>query len=164
PAVVDLTGAMGIACERSVGFFKRFHTHDRPMVVFPRGSSRVRVQIRGGRQQTYELGARSAIIVPADHEHQDESLTSIFDTVALYPSSALVSRAAADETIAPARARGAFGRCQTIVRTRWLEQLVREYVFARVVTRRASSQTLAFFERQIVVELLAIALDRGTPA
>ena len=35
--LVDLSGPMGIAHERSVGFHKDFHRHDRPMIVAPRG-------------------------------------------------------------------------------------------------------------------------------
>ncbi|MDP3768878.1 MAG: AraC family transcriptional regulator, partial [Dehalococcoidia bacterium] len=45
-----------------------------------------------------------------------------------------------------------------------LEQLLQEYFFARVVSRRESTQTLAFFERQILVELLASALGRRKTA
>lgn len=158
--LVDLSGAMGIACERSVGFYKRLHTHDRPMVVLPRGACRVRVRIGRARSQTYDVGYRSAIFVPAGLEHEDESLTSIFDTVALYPSPAFLGRVAADETITPAQLRRVIGRCHTVTRSRWLEQLLQEYVFARVVSRRESAQTLAFFERQILVELLGLSLGR----
>lgn len=84
--------------------------------------------------------------------------------MALYPSAPLLDRVAADEGIAPSRVRGFFSRCQKLPRRRWLNQLLQEYVFARVVSRRESAQTLAFFERQLLVALLASALGRREAA
>lgn len=53
------------------------------------------------------------------------------------------------------------GRAQELRREPWLEQLAQEYVFAHVVSRRESAKTLAFFEGQLLVEILASALRRG---
>jgi AraC-like DNA-binding protein len=161
--LVDLAGPMGIAYERSAGFAKTFHTHDRPMIVLPRGSCVVKVKTEGSRRP-YEIDHASLLIVPRGLPHDDEGLTSIFDTVALFPSASLLDRVAADEGLATSRVRGFFSRCQKVPRRRWLNQLVQEYVFARVVSRRESAQTLAFFERQILVELLASALGRREAA
>jgi len=152
--VVDLSGPMGIAYERSVGFYKNTHTHDRAMLVMPRGSSVVKVRT-GGSRVAYEIDQASLLIVPRRVEHEDESLTSIFDTIALFPSASLISEVADDEKIARSRVDAVFGRCQKLARSRWLDQLLQEYVFARVVSRRESARTLAFFERQLLVELLA---------
>jgi AraC-like DNA-binding protein len=160
--LVDLAGPMGIAYERSAGFYKTFHTHDRPMIVLPRGSCVVKVKTKGSRT-AYEIDHASLLIVPRGVLHDDEGLTSIFDTVALYPSVSLLDRVAADEGLEASRVRRFFSRCQKLPRSRWLEQLLQEYVFARVVSRRESAQTLAFFERQILVELLASALGLRAP-
>lgn len=157
--LVDLSGPMGIAYERSVGFYKNFHTHDRPMIVMPRGSSVMKVKTDSSRAP-YTLDSSSLLIVPHGLRHDDESLTSIFDTMALYPSSSLLDRVAENEGVAVGQVRRFFGRCQKLPRSRWLEQLFQEYFFARVVSRRESAQTLAFFERQILVELLTSALGR----
>lgn len=161
--LVDLGRPMGIAYERGVGFAKGFHTHDRAMVVLPRGSCVVKVRTEGTRSP-HAIDSASLLIVPRGLQHDDEGVTSIFDTVALYPSAALLDRVAADEGIAPAEVRKVFGRCQKLPRSRWLEQLLQEYFFARVVSRRESPQTLAFFERQLLVELLASALPRRRAA
>jgi AraC-like DNA-binding protein len=157
--VVDLSGAMGFVYERSVGFYKDFHSHDRPMIVLPRGSCMVKVRTASSRT-SYELDQSCLLVVPRDEEHEDEGVTSIFDTLALYPSAALLDQVAADEGIPAPQVRQLFSRCQRLSRSRWLEQLLQEYFFARVVSRRASARTLAFFERQILVELIASALRR----
>src|SRR5262249_57474472 len=81
---------MGIAYERSVGFYKNAHTHDRAMLVMPRGSSVVKVRT-GGSRVAYEIDQASLLIVPRRVGHEDEGLTSIFDTIALFPSPTLLS-------------------------------------------------------------------------
>ena len=157
--IVDLSGPMGMAYERSAGFAKAFHTHDRPMIVLPRGSCRVRVRT-GPPRAAYHVDHASLLIVPRGVEHDDEALTAIFDTVALYPSAALLEQVINDEGFPAARVRTLFGRCQKLARSRWLGQLLQEYIFARVVSRRESTRTVAFLERQILVELIASALGR----
>jgi AraC-like DNA-binding protein len=157
--LVNLSGPMGIAYERSVGFFKDSHAHDRPMIVLPRGSCVVKVKTASSRS-AYRIDNSSLLIVPSGLRHVDEGLTSIFDTIALYPSPSLLDDVANNEGMATARVREFFGRCRKQPRSRWLEQLLHEYFFARVVSRRESAQTLAFFERQMLVELLRSALGR----
>ena len=140
---------MGVAHERSVGFYKDFHRHDRPMIVLPRGACVVRVKTASPRA-VYDVDHASLLIVPSGLEHEDDGLTTIFETLALFPSVALLDRVAADERIGPEQVRKVFGRCQKLSRSRWLEQLLQEYFFAQVVSRHESAQTLAFFERQIL--------------
>ncbi|MGH7393137.1 MAG: helix-turn-helix domain-containing protein [Candidatus Rokuibacteriota bacterium] len=160
--VIDLSGPMGLAYERSVGFRKDFHAHDRPMIVLPRGSCVMRVRTAAGnRTETHTIGGAVAFIVPSGVEHEDESLSSIFDTLALFPSPSLVTAVADDEGMPRAAVARLMGRAQAVRRGPWLEQLAQEYVFARVVSRRGSARTLAFFERQLLVEILASALRRG---
>lgn len=160
--VIDLSGPMGLAYERSVGFRKDFHAHDRPMILLPRGSCVVRVRTAAGdRTETHTIGSAVVFIVPSRVEHEDESVSSIFDTLALFPSPSLVTAVADDEGIPPAMVARLMGRAQALRRGPWLEQLAQEYVFARVVSRRESAKTLAFFERQLLVEILASALRRG---
>ena len=157
--LVDLSGPMGIVHERSVSFHKDFHRHDRAMIVVPRGSCVMRVKTAGARG-VHDVDHASVLIVPQGLEHDDEGLTAIFETLVLFPSAPLLDRVAEDEGIAVSQVRRFFGRCRTLPRSRWLEQLLQEYFFARVVSRRESAQTRAFFERQILVELLAVALGR----
>ncbi len=152
--LVDLSGPMGIAHERSVGFYKDFHRHDRSMIILPRGSCVVRVKA-GRPRAAYDIDHSSLLIVPDAVEHEDEGLSSIFETFVLFPSTRLLDQVADDEGMASSQVRAFFGRCRKLPRGRWLEQLVHEYFFARVVSRRESARTLAFLERQILVELVA---------
>ena len=160
--VIDLSGPMGLAYERSVGFRKDFHAHDRPMILFPRGSCVVKIRTTAGDQtKTHTIGGAAAFVVPSGIEHEDESVSSIFDTLALFPSLSLIHAVADDEKIPRAAVTRLLGRAQALRRGPWLEQLAQEYVFARVISRRESAKTLAFFERQLLVEILASALRRG---
>jgi AraC-like DNA-binding protein len=159
--LTDLAGPMGVAYERSVGFHKDFHAHDRPMIVLPRGSCVVTVRTAGARTATHTIGTRSAFIVPSRVAHEDQTVSAIFDTLALYPSSALLEAVAADEGIPKATVAKLFSRPRELRRSAWLDRLAHEYVFARVLSRRESAKTLAFLERQILVETFACGMGRG---
>jgi AraC-like DNA-binding protein len=159
--LVDLSGPMGVAYERSIGFHKDFHAHDRPMIAMPRGSSVIRVRTAGGQRATHTIGSACAVIVPSRMTHEDDAVTSIFDTLALYPSSSLLDAVAADEGISKGKVATLLGRPRQLRRSAWLDQLTEEYVFARVLSRRQSAKTLAFLERQILVEIFACGMERG---
>jgi len=159
--VIDLSRPMGIAYERSVGFYKDFHAHDRPMILLPRGACVVKVRTAGERPATHTISSAMAFIVPSRVEHEDQAVSSIFDTLALFPSPSLIASVANDEGLTRATAAKAMSRLQKFPRSSWLEQLAQEYVFARVISRRESAKTLAFFERQLLVEILAATQGRG---
>lgn len=160
--LVDLSGPMGIAHERSVGFFKDFHRHDRAMIVLPRGSCVVRVKTAGGRLP-HEVDESSLLIVPGGLEHEDEGRTAIFETFVMFPAASLLEQVADDERIPRAQVRKFFGHCQKLPRNAGLQHLAEEYFFARVVSRHESARTLAFLERQIIVELLRCGAGKRTP-
>jgi AraC-like DNA-binding protein len=156
--VIDLSGPMGIAYERSIGFHKDFHAHDRPMIILPRGSCKVTVRTVGDRTETHTIGSAVAFIVPSRVQHEDEAVSSIFDALALYPTLSLITAVADDEGIPEAAVAKLLSRPRELPRSRWLDQLTQEYVLARIVSRRESAKTLAFFERQMLVEILASML------
>lgn len=153
--MIDLSRPMGIAYERSIGFHKDFHAHDRPMIILPRGSCTVTVTTIGDRRQAHTIGSGAAFLVPSGVQHEDEAVSSIFDTLALYPTPALIAAVADDEAIPDAAVARLLSRPRELPRSPWLERLAQEYVLARVVSRRESVKTLAFFERQMLVEILA---------
>jgi hypothetical protein len=67
---------------------------------------------------------------------------------------------AAEEGIPKAKVAKLFRRPSEFRRRSWLDQLADEYVFARVLSRRESAKTLAFLERQILVEILTFGTHR----
>jgi AraC-like DNA-binding protein len=160
--LIDLSGPMGFAYERSVGFYKDLHMHDRPMIVLPRGSSVVTVRTRANRSSPYKIGAGVGLIVPRRVEHEDQGVSAIFDALALFPSPSLVTAVANDEAFPRASVTKLFSRPLEFRRNAWLDRLAQEYVFARVFSRRESAKTLAFLERQLLVEILRAALGLRT--
>ena len=90
---MDLRGTLGVAYERSVDFAKESHIHDRHMLVCSRGSSAMNIV---GTTKRYRADGRHLVWVPRHVPHADESLTPLYDTLAIYPSSALIRAAAAE--------------------------------------------------------------------
>jgi AraC-like DNA-binding protein len=155
---------MGIAYERSVGFHKDFHVHDRPMIILPRGACVMKVRTTEDQTTTHTIGSSVAFIVPSGVAHEDHAVSSIFDTLVLFPSASLLAAVTDEEGFPKRAAAKVMSRPQTVRRGAWLDRLVQEYVFVRVVSRRESARTRAFFERQLLVEILAAALGRtGSP-
>lgn len=151
--VVDLSGPMGIAYERSVGFHKAFHVHDRLMIVCPRGATSMRV-VEQAPRRPFTVGGNTIILVPKECVHADEGASVVYDTLALFPEDALVN--------ASARAAGLSSRALAAVlsgpillrRSRWLDEALERYFTARVLDRAPRSERLAFLEHEIVVEAL----------
>ena len=81
---IDLTGEMGIAYERSIGYYKEFHRHDRDLIVFPRGACRMTVSTVDPKV-IYKIGSADVLFVPKNSEHDDRGLSTVYDTVALLP-------------------------------------------------------------------------------
>jgi AraC-like DNA-binding protein len=145
---------MGFAYERCVDFFKDFHVHDRLMLVFPRGASSMEVRTRAPRKR-FSVDSRTFLIVPRGLEHDDESTSAIYDTFALYPDDALLKEVAGDLGVSAADLREFGSSCRIIQRSPWLEQLLQEYFFERVVGRK-SGQHVRFLSQGILREALKL--------
>ncbi len=90
--------SVGLAHERCVGYHKDFHVHDRPMFVFPRLGTRMSITVIAGdstnapprRAQSSGkdliIDDESVLYLPAQVLHDDQSLTHVYDTLALYPT------------------------------------------------------------------------------
>ena len=91
-------------------------------------------------------------------------MSAIFDTLAMFPSQSLVDTVATEEDIPRSAVARLMDRAQRLPRGPWLERLAQEYVFARILSQRESAKTLAFFERQLLVEILGSAPRRQTPS
>jgi len=153
--VVDVTGDLGIAYERCIGFYKDFHVHSRVMFVFPRGSCVMDIRTKRP-AGNHRVHANNFLVVPTDLLHDDEGISSIYDTVALFPSDGFFSKVAAEEDTPSAEAHAFLRKCQLLSRTEWLEQLLTEYFVRRVLAQEPHS-ALTFFEHEIVRCVLRIA-------
>lgn len=150
---IDLSGAMGIAYERCVEFYKDFHTHDRLMLVFPRGASSMEVRSLRPRG-CFRIDNASLLVVPKDLEHDDEGTSAIYDTLALYPTDTLIRSVAQELKLQFGTMEVFHEKCRKLPRTAWLEQLLQEYFYERVLSRSRIGEREMFLEREIVRELL----------
>lgn len=157
--IVDLESPMGIAYERSCEFYKDFHTHDRLMLVFPRGSCSMEVRTRKP-QASFSVDNSSVLIIPAGLDHDDEGISSIYDTVAFYPSEVLLNEVANRAGFSNTDLIELKSKCHRIQRTAWLNQLVQEYFFERIISQSAYSEDLAFYERRILIEIFKLVFKR----
>jgi AraC-like DNA-binding protein/uncharacterized protein YjlB len=154
---IDLRSAMGIAYERSVDFHKRWHTHDRHMLVCPRGACRMSVGTAGAR---HTVDATQVLWVPRGLGHDDRSLSAVYDTLALYPSDAALARSLKEAGLA-LRAHELEAGCQRWRRTPWLDELLDRYFALRVVSRARRDHRMAAFESQILAEVLRLHGHHG---
>lgn len=156
---VDLSGPMGFAYERSCDFYKDFHIHDRLMFVVPRGSSVMEVRTRSP-AAVYRIDRRHILTVPAHVEHDDEGVSAIYDTLALFPSPSLLQTVTSDLGIQAGEISTLSERCNSLKQTSWLEQLIQEYFFERVISKSRDEGSLHFFEKKIVKEVIRIVTER----
>jgi AraC-like DNA-binding protein len=157
--VIDFSLPMGIAYERSCEFYKDFHIHDRLMLVFPRGACIMEVRTKNPKQ-SFRIDSESFLIVPEDLPHDDESKSSVYDTLALYPDKRLINAAAEELGLKNTDLTNFFGVCKKHSCTPWLKQLVLEYFTHRVLTKNPRPSSLQFFENEILKEILKIYLNR----
>jgi AraC-like DNA-binding protein len=151
---IDMSGEMGIAYERSHAFYKDFHTHDRPIFVFPRGSCAMEVHTRPGKA-AYTVDATNCLMVPSNIEHDDEGLTPIYDTFAILPSTSLIDHVTKKKGVQSPPS-DFFKQVQEIERSDWLGRLIEEYFFEKVVANRLGDDSLRFFEEHILIEIFRI--------
>lgn len=159
--VIDESPRMGIAYERSYGFYKDFHVHDRILLVFPRISCVMEVRTQDPTFK-YRVNHSTCLIVPADLKHDDESMGAIYDTFALLPESSLVLEVGRRDGMDVKAINEFLSTPQKIKRSPWLEQLLQQYFFDRIVARRGPTENRLFLENNLVSEVLRIALQPKT--
>ncbi|MGZ3684630.1 MAG: helix-turn-helix transcriptional regulator [Bdellovibrionota bacterium] len=154
---VDLSGEMGFAYERCCQYYKDFHTHDRLMFIFSRGSSVMEVRTKIPKK-TFRAQADNVLLVPKDLDHDDEGKTAIYDTMALYPSEELIRKVAAKMKISTAKIERLSKECVQVKRSKRLAQLTQDFFIGKVLARGAlDGEELDFLARQIVAEVLRAA-------
>jgi AraC-like DNA-binding protein len=154
--LVDLDGPLGVAYERSVGFFKPDHLHDRHMLVCPRGAAVMDVVAN---EKRYRVDSRHVLWVPRRTGHADESVTTLYDTLALYPSPALFDATFDDAALGSADRERLDTQYLIVRRSRFFDTLLEHYFFARTVARAATDP---FQERQLFGEALRMLAGKRT--
>jgi len=153
---IDLDGEMGFAYERCCEYYKDFHTHDRLMFIFPRGSSSMEVRTKAP-AATFKVDAFSILLVPRDLVHDDEGTASIYDTVALYPSEELLVAAAKRLGLSHQQMSSVKMDCKKIIRSEKIDRYIQEYFFDRVLSgKSADNEDVVYVARRILDEILCI--------
>lgn len=154
--MVDLSADMGFAYERSTKFYKDFHTHDRLMLIFPRGTSAMDVRTKSP-EHVYHVNYQSILFVPAHLVHDDEGASSIYDTMAFYPSKSLLEATAKKLNISNEDLKRVENECIKIQRTDRINRLVQAYFYERVLCKDSlDMDALTFLGRRILEVSLAI--------
>jgi AraC-like DNA-binding protein len=147
-------GDLGVAYERSIGFYKDFHNHDRSILVFPRGSTTMECRTRNpGRR--FRFDSTRVLYVPSTVEHDDESTSMIFDNFAILPRNGLLEREARAQRI-PVSRMGRLSESVLMTRSPWLSELTERFFFEKVIQRRPPGESTRFLEKQIVSECIRL--------
>ncbi len=150
--VVDQTGDIGIAYERSCDFLKERHSHDRWQVTFARPGCRLSVKTFNSKARTFKLDPSNALILPVGLEHDATSVSAIYDTFTIYPSARAMSKIAGSSSFAIKTSDGLI-----IERSEWLNTLIDQYFHRRIVRRDGDHASLG---REILRELVDIVSDK----
>jgi AraC-like DNA-binding protein len=156
--VIDLSQDMGFAHERSTKFYKDFHTHDRLMLIFPRGSSLMEVRTKNP-NNTYQVNYETVLFVPKELEHDDEGISAIYDTMAFYPSDNLLHQAIQKFNLNAEQILQLKSRCFQIPRTELLGQIAEGYFLERVLLNEKGydQEAVTFLGRRLLEEALLVA-------
>lgn len=153
--VLDLAPRMGLAYERSVGFEKAAHAHERLMIVCPRGACRMDIEVDGFKEP-FSLDSTRVLVLPKGLRHRDSGKSAIYDTMALFPDDAYVEQLVAENGLGAAEYARIRKEPFRIRRTRWLDDILDRYFFERVLNIDSPVGCTFFLEKQILNELARI--------
>lgn len=163
--VIDLSHDMGFAYERSTKYYKDFHTHDRLMLIFPRGTCAMDVRTKAP-IETFSIDYDSILFVPKFLEHDDEGTSSIYDTMAFFPSDKMVGDAVIKLGLSEEQIRVLATKCIKIRRTERLNTIVQAYFLERVVLNKKNfdKEAITFLGRRLLEEALMVTFKKKDPS
>ncbi len=155
--IIDLSRDMGFAYERSTKYYKDFHTHDRLMLIFPRGTSAMDVRTKAP-SETFSIDYNSVLFVPKFLEHDDEGTSAIYDTMAFFPSDKLVDDTVTKLGLSEDAVRQLKSQCVKIKRTERLTAIAQAYFLERVVLNKQSfdQEAIHYLGRRLLEEALMV--------
>lgn len=150
----DFSHRFAVGHERAVGYDKEYHVHDRINLAFPRSSSIVEFTTKDPKK-TFVVDNKSMLWMPAFVEHKQGVRSTIWDNLAIFPSSDLV-----EESFKLFQKRYGVKTGlprETVKKTRTvlLNELLNEYYLERVVERK-DPEHLITLSNQILEEVFRI--------
>ncbi len=159
--ILETDQEMGLAYERSVGFYKEYHSHTRDILVFPRGACRMQVRQKG-EQSPFQISSGELLFIPKGVVHDDLSRSTVYDTIALLPSEKFMLELAVDNEISPRDMKSLRSKTHLLVRTRWMNGLIERYVYERIVSHSRIKNSLFYLEKQILNEFVRMLYEDET--
>lgn len=165
---VDFDGPVGIAYERCIGYTKPEHSHDRITITFPRGSSRSFIKVFP-EKKNFNLTEDSVHLMAKDHNHEQGSVSSIYDVFALFVTESHFEAQLKKLGAPKPEIQSFLKTTQTFRRSAVLNELVGRYFYCRVLEKTPSEVELQHLESLILAELFSLgnkdrAKKRLTPA
>lgn len=150
---------MGIAYERSLGFEKDSHSHDRDILIFPRGSCRMEVHIEDDNRR-FTITSAQILYIPKTLLHWDRGLSAVYDTIALLPSFEYMDQLVAENGLDDSDARILRTQPVKLQRSRWIDDLIERYFFERVINHKSPQGCSFFLEKQILNEFARLVFSK----
>ncbi|MCX6110181.1 MAG: AraC family transcriptional regulator [Proteobacteria bacterium] len=144
---------VGIAYERCIGFFKPIHTHDRVTITFARGSSRSETTVYDP-DCTYSLDSSTVHWLAVGTAHQNRALSTVYDTMALYPTVARIQGVAQALGVSRAQIATLLATTVKIPRSQLLADLCDRLFYYRVVAESTDDTLLTSLEQQLLSEVI----------
>ncbi len=152
-----MTTDMGFAYERSTQYFRDFHTHDRLKIVFPRGSSVMEVRTKNPHNK-HTVDYETILFIPKGLTHDDEGMSSIYDTAAFFPSSQMVEAAAKKMNLTHEQVSRLSKECIKVPRIHLVDAIFQAYFFERVVLNKNKNdhdkEAVQLLGRRLLEEVL----------
>jgi len=153
---IDFSDDVGIAYERCIGYSKPKHSHDRVTITFPRGSSHSFVKTYPD-VKNYKLNQDVVHIMAQDQEHEQGSVSTIYDTFAFFVSEEFYRRHLEKSGVKRSEIDSFLRHTQTISRSAVLSESIQRYFFARVLQPEAFEKAeISHLESVLLTELFSL--------
>jgi AraC-like DNA-binding protein len=159
---VDFDGPVGMAYERCIGYTKCKHTHDRMTITFPRGASRSFIKVFP-ESKNFNLNQDLVHVMMKDHEHEQGSVSSIYDTFALFVTNEHYRSHLKNLGVKDGEINSFLSHTQAFSKSSVLSELVTRYFFCRVLETAPSPIELKHLETMILTEVFMLGQKQGTP-
>jgi AraC-like DNA-binding protein len=152
----DFSGDMGAAYERCIDFKKGHHKNSRMVICFARGATSAISEISHSKEHLSN-DKTSIVIKAAGLRHQVWSLTKVYDDLALFPSEEFILRLGKKNSVHLQDIEQFLSFSGVLKRTPWLNSLIEEY-FVRRILKGEKSETLQFFQEELMMETIRLTL------
>ena len=157
--IIDDSQQMGVAYERCLNFYKKFHSHDRLILIFPRPACHMEVRIKN-KSEAFQINNQTALIIPQEVIHDDRGLSEIYDTLALLPDQSLLEKITKEEGFELNKFFKEVGEGLKIKRSQWLIQLLEHYFIERILKSNINSSNIQYLESNIINEIICLVLNK----